>query len=531
MNLKKALALILALLIVCTFSACKSGTENNSSLLQQTEENKTQSYMTLLYSAADTFNPYTAETGINRQLCKLLYEPLVKLNNEFEPIYSLAESVVSEGKTCTAVMRNAVFSDGSSVTAQDVVYSFNLAKTSASVYAQELYCCSSATAQDTRTVVFNLIKTDPYFINLLDFPILKAGSEKITDSDSVLQPPVGCGRYKVNGTRDGLVINDSYFGKKSAITEIRLINAPDTESVSHYVEVGAADIYYSDISDGKIHRMSGQKFDINLNNLVYIGINRNYGALGNMELRQAISSAIDRTKICRDAFYNNALPANGFFNPVWAQTKALQNIEIETNSQITIENLDKIGYNVLDTSGIRVNSSGIPLKLTLLVNSENRIRAAAAQLIADQLYQFGIKVTVIEKSYDAYLEALRNGDFQLFLGEVKLTDNMDISSVVAEGGLAAYGLPEAKENSEEENAEEVAEETISADASAVVNGFYEGINTISDVASVLQTEMPLIPVCYRTGVLFCNDNIGNINGASASDIYFSIESYIYNDKD
>ena len=59
----------------------------------------------------------------------------------------------------------------------------------------------------------------------------------------------------------------------------------------------------------------------------------------------------------------------------------------------------------------------------------------------------------------------------------------------------------------------------------VIEGFYKGKNSINDVAITLQNDMPFIPVCYRTGVLFCNENIENMNKASLSDIYFSIESY------
>ena len=65
----------------------------------------------------------------------------------------------------------------------------------------------------------------------------------------------------------------------------------------------------------------------------------------------------------------------------------------------------------------------------------------------------------------------------------------------------------------------------SVSAAELINGFYSGTNTVNDVASVLQAEMPFIPVCYRTGVLFYNDNIENVNNSSLSDIYFSIESY------
>ena len=66
-----------------------------------------------------------------------------------------------------------------------------------------------------------------------------------------------------------LTVNTKYYGGSLNINEIRLINAPDSESVSHYVEVGAADMYYSDISDGNIVRMSGKKVSINLNRDVY----------------------------------------------------------------------------------------------------------------------------------------------------------------------------------------------------------------------------------------------------------------------
>ena len=64
----------------------------------------------------------------------------------------------------------------------------------------------------------------------------------------------------------------------------------------------------------------------------------------------------------------------------------------------------------------------------------------------------------------------------------------------------------------------------------ILTGFYEGKNSINDVVTSLQTDMPVIPLCYRTGVLFCNADIENVKNSSASDIYFSIESYNYKNK-
>ena len=535
--------IVISLIIAGTLlllSGCRGSTTGTSSDLPigtESVSSADRDYITLLYSASDTFDPYTATTDSNRQLCKLLYEPLVKLDDEFKVVYCLAEEVVLEGRLCTVTLKNRSFSDGSRLTADDVVYSFNLAKKSATEYAYKLYSAESASAQGSNTVVFKLSKADPYFTNLLDFPILKSGSEKQTTSDSVALPPIGCGRYRVDESLTRLVLNEVSLANASdySIREIRLVNAPDSESLSHYVEIGAADMYYSDISDGNILRMSGKKVNININHIVYIGVNQSYGDLGLNELRQAISAGIDRAAVCRDGYYNNAIAATGFFNPVWEPVKSVQNIETAANQEITIENLEKIGYNSVDDKGIRLKNGRTRLQFNMLVNSENRTRVAVAQLIANQLMNCGIKINVVEKSYTDYTAALSSGDFQLYLGEVALTPNMDLSSLVTEGGSAAYGLKNQINVNNGPLIDAAAEDTEtpqdngeSATAAQLIEGLYNGQNTVSDVASVLQTEMPFIPICYRTGVLFYNDHIENVNNSSASDIYFSIESYNFN---
>lgn len=540
MVFKRLLCVFTAAVLLLCFSGCRSNPESGSELSTPqsvTDNNKiNREYLTLLYSSADTFNPYTLKTDVNRQLCKLLYEPLVKLSNEFEAIPALAESVESDGKTYTITLKEAKFSDGTTVTAEDVEYSYKLAKNSDTTYGKKLYEVSSVSVSGKK-ITFNLSKIDPYFENVLDFPIIKKGSDEKTDSDSVKLPPVGSGRYVLNENMDGLVINNSYFGKKGVIKEIRLINAPDTESVAHYAEIGAADMYFSEISDGNIMRMSGTRQEINLNNLVYIGVNQNYAPLNEPSMRQAISTALNRVKICEEAYYNNAVAATGFFHPLWKETKSVQNIQIETNNEITVENLEKIGYNKLNSNGIRVNSNGIKLKFTLLVNSENRIKVLAANTIAAQLKNMGIEITVVEKNYAQYIEALKSGQFQLYLGEIKFTDNMDISQLVVKDGTAAYGLPKVVKNEEtssntssdaSSDKKEKEAEIKKTASHTVLEEFYKGNTTIKDVASVLQTEMPVIPVCYRTGVLFYNDKIENVDNSSLSDIYFSIDSYLIN---
>lgn len=532
--MKKVIAFLIVTALILTLCGCNKNSaapnnepsDNNSS---ETAEYKNS--ITLLCSKADTFNPYTAKTEVNRQLCKLLYEPLVKTDDNFKPYNSIAKSVKISKDICTVELKEVDFSDGTQLTADDVVYSYNLAKKSKTSYKNKLYLVESVSAKDSNTVVFTLKKQDRYFANVLDFPIIKSGSDKKVDSDSVKFPPIGAGRYKLNEDNTELTVNEHYFSKKSSIKKINLINSPDMESITHYIEIGATDIYFSDISNGVIPRMSGTKTNINLNDLVYIGVNHANKKLALENLRQAISSGIDRSEITKNAYFNNALSCTGFFNPLWEETKSLQNIQITANSQISVENLEEIGYNSLDSDGVRRNGNSY-LSFSLLVNKENSARVAAAKLIATQLKKQGIKITVVKVSFKEYKRRLKNGEFDLYLGEVKITENMDFSQLAISGGSAAYGIKAQKKKDTDkeeqtenntENSEKEKSKTLAC--SKVIKNFYKGKNSISDVAVTLQNDMPFIPVCYRMGVLFCNENIENLNMASLSDIYFSIESY------
>lgn len=199
----------------------------------------------------------------------------------------------------------------------------------------------------------------------------------------------------------------------------------------------------------------------------------------------------------------------------------MQNIQTTANSQITIENLNEIGYNNLDKEGFYRNNSGA-LRFNLIVNTENRIRVNVANEIARQLASDGIKLNVIELSFADYSQRLTSGDFDFYLAEVNLSENMDMRPLVLPGGSMAFGIIGVNTKPVTEDGTQPVETAYWIE---VVNKFYTNEAGVADVATVLQTDMPIIPICYRTGILFCNDNIENISNSSKSDIYFSIESY------
>ena len=77
--------------------------------------------------------------------------------------------------------------------------------------------------------------------------------------------------------------------------------------------------------------------------------------------------------------------------------------------------------------------------IVLLVNREDPLRLRAAQSIAEMLTACGLTVTIPEVTGEDYLNYLKWGEFDLFLGQTKLSPNMDLTAFFAEKGALNYG--------------------------------------------------------------------------------------------
>ncbi len=508
--LRTVFAVLLSLILILLTACGEGGSVDTPSGGENPEASGETVHLQLLYCSKDTLNPFKTKNKSNFELSGLLYESLVRLDSSFNPIYSLAEGSSFENNLCTVRLKSISFSDGSPLTSEDVLYSYSLARES-EIYSHLFYEVVSVSATDTGTVAFTLSKSDPYFVNLLTFPIIKKDSDKLKNEDNVELAPIGAGKYVFSEKAASLIPNTNYYGEK-ATDDISLVDAPDSESVAHYVEIGATDFYYTDPLKDNIVRMSGKKSTLNMINLFYLGINHSYGALSNPLLRHTLSSAIDRNDIVEAAFYDYAKVANGFFHPDWSEISGYQTLQSESDTKICIENLEEIGYNRLDSEGMRLNDKGTPLAFTLLVPSQNKERLSAAELIKEQLAEVGIKITVNAVSDEQFTSALAAGQFQLYLGEVRLTANMDISSLVLPSGSAAYGLV---------GSTAADGEAAAADHTTVISQYYSGQSSISEVATSLISNMPIVPITYRSALLFYSHNISKLSDAER-DSFFSL---------
>ena len=490
---------LIALFAVFVLLLCSCASSNNN-IETTSDVTKNEITLSLPFSATDSLNPYVAVTKVNQELSMLMYDPLIKLNEKFEPVYYLADDITVDEKTVTIKIKDADFTDGAKFTAADVEYSLNQAQKGVNRYTAQLENIRYSTVLDSKTLTLTLYEVDPYIIIVLDFPIFKSGTAETKDKNDRIIPPIGCGRFtfeKENGYR--LVSNKGYYGGVSWVSAISLIDTPDNESLNHIIEVNAVDAAYSDLSNNLIPKMSGSQKSLPLGNMVFVGLNLSSNLLSDPGVRIAVSSAMSRKDIAKSAYFGYATPATGIFPPTWKEAEELQHINSEQNISEAVAYLEQLGYNSKDNDGYCTDEIGNRLTLSLIYNSGNSSRKYVAGLIVGYLKKIGIEVIVEEiENFDEYQSRIDSGSYEMYIGEVLLGKTMDLRDLFLSDVLG--GTTETYTNE-------------------MVSAFYDGTADMSTVISAFVSEMPIIPLCYRSGVFVHSRKITDDPNISLSDIY------------
>lgn len=462
----------------------------------------------LPYTPSDSLNPYTAETKINRELSTLLYDSLIVLDENMQPQYRLAESVAVEGVNCVIKLKEATFSDGTNVTAEDVTSSIKAALASPYKYKDQLSNVASYNAADSKTVTITLHTPDAYFASMLDFPIYKMNTENLKNEDNKALPPTGSGRYvySSDGGEVSLLARSGWIGGEVSVGKITLIDAPDSDALQHNIESSSISMYYTDLSDESVPGWSESLMKSPLTNMVFIGVNSSRQTLQSANMRKAISSAVNRQAIVEDAFYSYAEAATGLYHPYFYATKDAQHINTVSDDVVAAAEFAAAGYSEKNNDGY-FTLNGEAIKLEVLVNSENSSRMYAAEAVKNSLRRAGVQAEVVSVSAEEYNARITSGNFDLYIGEVKLPKNFDMSAFFTDGAAASYGIDAA------------------SPTKAKYAEYKAGTASISDFIAVFESDMPIIPLVYRCGLLCYTSSLPTQPISTISDIYYNIQAY------
>lgn len=494
-NLKKIFAILICVTVLFTGCTGKDDGESQTPTDTVSEtQAASQNVLKLPFSDNDSLNPFLAKSEINCQTASLFFQPLYKLDMNYNPVPVLASEGSVSGNSVTVTLSSAVFSDGTSVSASDVVYSFNKAKTSAA-YSSLMVNFSSAKASSVGSVTFTLTSPDAFALQSLTFPIVKNGTAE--KSDAV---PTGSGAY-ILGEKNLLGRNP--YNQSAKIQSVQLVDVSNAVNEAYVLQTGDISFCFDNLQSGSYTKINAVTRSVLLNNLVYLGINSASSALASQNVRVAIASAVDIDNISSSAFQGNAVATRLPFNPNWSKIKDM-NYSLTSASAVSL--LEKEGYNKLDKNSVRSNGTQ-SLKFTLVVNSDNAFKVAAANSIASTLNKIGMSVTVQALPFANYNAAIKKGAFDLYIGEIRVPDDMSLNAFFTSSGEAAAGIAQNGE---------------AAQSYASLMG---GTVTVQNFCDSFMKDMPFVPLCFRTGV---SASLRGVSPSIDTDKWYSnIEDWSY----
>ena len=395
------------------------------------------------YDPTVSLHPITGASQVNQELTGLVYQGLYELDNTFAPLPVLAGEAAASEDALTwtfTLAEGAVFSDGTPLSAQHVAASLEQARTSA-LYAGRLKEVASVTAGEDGAVYVTLSAANVNLPALLDIPIVL---EQAPAEDGTVPPaPLGTGYYQYVWAEDGpsLQLNPHHPSAAALPYDaISLVPVSGTGERIAAFDSGAISAVTTDFTSPYAPDYSGgyEITDYPTTSLLYVGFNAAAGVCQSPLVRQALSHAIDRGRLVEVQLSGHGDPAALPVSPLSAEYSAAHAALLEYDPDAAAQLLAEAGYTLNEEDGLLYGWNG-PMEVTLLVNSDNSVRQAMAQQLADSLARLGITATVSRLSWSNFIAALAAGEFDLYLGEVRLTGDFDLTALLV-GDLNYSGL-------------------------------------------------------------------------------------------
>lgn len=490
----------------------------------QKQEEKIITDIRIPISNFDTINPIISKNQNVQDISRLVYEPLLNVNENYKIELCLAKewSKISDTSYLIKLNENIKWHDDIQFEAKDVQFTIDKIKNEVqdSIYAWNLEKVNSVEVIDKYTIRINLSQEVPFFEYNLTFPILAShyyvNEEFRTSSKN--NNPVGTGRYKVIENVDNnlkLKKNDTWWDKENKDCKLELI------TVNKYANMGEV---YNAFKIGNIDLLTTQSIDIDTNigtigfqsksysgrKLDFIAINTTNSILQNKEVRQAIQYAIDKQNIVSNVYKGKYAVSNfvlDYGNYLYNPEKIHYEYNIEKAKQVLIDNgweyKSKQWQKVQDYRTKRIN-------INLVVKSSDASRVSVAEIIKTQLENIGFKINLIKATDSQYANYLKNKNYDLILTGVYLPYSPNLTTYFGQNNLALFQddelinlINEVKNIAKEETMKE----------------------KYTRIEEIYQDELPYIFLYNsKETLIYANNLIGNINPFSYN-IYNNIETW------
>lgn len=352
-----------------------------------------------------TPNPITVPDGLSSILLdKNLFAQLVRPdNNTDQPVPDLAQAweISKDGLTYTFHLRDAVFHDGTPVTAGDVKFTMDLimAPTTTGGFRTNMGPLKSTNVIDAKTV--QMVMSEPYgpFLTMLQYniPVLPEHAlqgQDINKPTKFVENPIGAGPYRwkevVQGDHITLTAFDKYWDGAPKIPQVIYEIIADVDTQIAKLKAGELDFVMVEPSQiASIQGSNVQMSYANQTNYYYMGVNDQRPLFKDYRVRQAMAMALNRQSMLKDVYLNHGQLIASPIDPTmaWAFDKSLQPWPYALNQAKAL--LQQAGCTI--KNGVLTSRSGQPYDFKILVDIGNPTRKQFGLIAQQSWQQLGMK--------------------------------------------------------------------------------------------------------------------------------------------
>lgn len=459
-RLIKVSFLLMLMSFVLILASCGNSKSSSSSSTSKTDKNTLYIGTT---NAPAGFNPINETDVAGQWVLRMLYPSLLDQPKSLQFKNNLAKSfTTSDDQHYTITLRNAKWSDGKPITANDVAYTLNLianpdVETSYGTNISRLEgvnasgkTSSSSTSISGVKVVNDKTLTlttkqaiDPNYIKeMIGFDLVivpkhvveKYNLKDLANSKFTTHPTVSGSIYKFvkynQNSYIKLKANSSYYKGEAKIKNV-------------YIKILTSNTLVTQLKSGSIDMSAGGgigtipvadverslKTDKDLTVKAYPYLQTQYMYINNdkftnKNIRLAMTYAIDRKAIVKKLFRNQAdvLPTT--------YTKATKYYD---------SSLKALPYNVSKAKALLKQSGYSGQTIQLIVPTGNVARQQSANLIQQNLEKAGFKVKQVSYDFPTALAKIKSGDYELALLGLSLNSDPDQSYLYTKSGSMDFG--------------------------------------------------------------------------------------------
>lgn len=400
---KRVLAVLLCCVVCLTATACGARRSKYGTALR-------------LPLAAEPLqlDPQMAQDAASVEVLAATMEGLTRLSEDGKPIAGIAASwtVSEDACTYTFTLRDAMWSNGEKVTADDFVFAVERGKDPAtrSPLAALYKEVKTATAKDSRTLTVTLTAPDGAFLEKTAsnafFPCHRGFFEKSAGHYGMEQEyTLSNGAFMLNSWSHGeyliLCKNTHYYAADTILPDrMRYVLGTDEQDVVRLLKSGGLDAAALTDEQAADAARQGCTIETVYDSVYGLWLNPACAALKSEAVRATLCAALDRQKLSGLWEKENKHTATGFVAP-----------DVRCGGEPYVRETDTFGS---VKAGKTPNMSGLS-QLTLLCGEDELSVALAKEILQTWQKKFSLYLKIEKLSASALRQRVEAGEYDLVL--------------------------------------------------------------------------------------------------------------------